>query len=148
MSPLTLCPLHGCQTASVHEWPPLLIPLMIFMSHMGRGRVVRTVDMPNLPDNSSSNWRREKLSSVTYGAPAICLWWGRLSTIHQGHFWPSTNLKKPGGTAPFQPSHLKGGTSTGCLLAAAPRKKIGHFFKVQNHEKMRLKAISLPAKVK
>ncbi len=34
-----------------HGWPRLLIRLMIFRVSRGRGRGVRSGDMPNLPDN-------------------------------------------------------------------------------------------------
>ncbi len=59
MSPLTLRPLHGSQTSQCPSAPAFDPVSDIHESHGGVAGGVRTVDLPNLPDNSSSNRRRE-----------------------------------------------------------------------------------------
>ncbi len=53
----------------------------------------RAGNMPNPPDSSSSNWKREKFLLKCGTQDTINLgffWWGKLLTIHQGRFRPST----------------------------------------------------------
>ncbi len=125
---------------------------------------VRDGDMPNIPDNSSSNRRRETLSlkcDTWSTSNQGFFWWGRLPTIYQGCFRPSTNLKKPaGGEGALPPSNLRIQKGVPLLLTITPavvyrwqsRAKNQLLFdegpnKAQNGEKMWLKAISLPVKV-
>ncbi len=89
---------------------------------------------------SSSNRRRERLS-LKCDTWSTCnlfvfFWWGRLPTTHQGHFQPSTNLKKPAGgegaLPPLNPAFKRGcpplNNPRGCLLAAFPREKLVTFW--------------------
>ncbi len=65
MSPLTLRPFHGGQTSQgkcARAAPAFDTVNDIHESHGGVAGGVRTVDMPNLPDNSSLNRMRDKLS--------------------------------------------------------------------------------------
>ncbi len=135
--------------ASVHGWAPGFDPVNdINGYHGGVAGGVRTVDTPNLPDNSSSDWRREKvfLKCDTWSTSYLgFFWWGRLPTIHQGRFRPSTNLKNllaARGRCPLQPPHLNGGCPPQLFIGGSPVRKTGQG---PNKKKMRLKAISLPA---
>ncbi len=99
ISPLTLRPLHGGQTSQdkcVRVAPAFDAVNDIHGSHGGVAWGVRSGDMPNLPDYSSSNRKREKLSLKcdTWSTSNLgFFWWGRLPTVHQGRFRLSTNLK-------------------------------------------------------
>ncbi len=84
--------------ASVNGWPPLLIPLMIFMSLTGAWQGVSEVEicpifLTILPRSEERNiiLKCDTWSTSNLGF----FWWGRLPTIHQGRFRPSTSLKKP-----------------------------------------------------
>ncbi len=98
MSPLTLCPLHRGQTSQgkCARVTPAFDPVNdIHESQWGVAGGIRSRDMPNRPDNSSSNQRSP--SSVTQGTPAIWISFGeagcQLSTWDvSGHLY--TSLKK------------------------------------------------------
>ncbi len=102
-SPLTLRPLHRGQTSQgkCARVAPAFDPFNdIHESQWGVAGGVRSGDMPNLSDNSSSNRKREKyfLKSDTWSTSNLSFfWWGRLPAIHQGRFRQSTNLKQPAG---------------------------------------------------
>ncbi len=129
-SPLTLRPLHGGQTSQgkcARVAPAFDAVNDIHKSHRGVAWGVRSGDMPKLPDNSSSNRRREKLSLKCDKWSTSNLgffWWGRMSTNHQGHFRLSTNLKNllaARGRCPLRTPAFKRGfliTARGCLFAS------------------------------
>ncbi len=112
ISPLTLRPLHWGQTSQdkcVQVAAAFDAINDIHDSHGGVAWGVRSGDMPKLPDNSSSNRRREKLSLKcdTWSTSNLGFFWrGRLPTIHRGCFRLFTNLKKPaGGEGVLPPSN-------------------------------------------
>ncbi len=103
MSPLTLCPLHGGQTSQgkYTRMAPAFDSINdIHEPHGGMAGGVRSGGMPNVPDNSSLNRRRDNSPySVTHGAPVIWVSSGgvgcQLSTRDVSGRLPTS--KKPGG---------------------------------------------------